>query len=102
MCLFYGEQKLYRCHPSAVEGQPTEIRNTHINIGTGEDISIKDLAELVKHTVGFEGGLYFNSKKPDGTLKKLTDISKLKALGWRYRVTLKKGIDEAYDFYINN
>lgn len=102
-CVFIMEHRDFSdVTPSAVEGQPTEIRNTHINIGTGEDISIKELAELVKRMVGFEGGLYFNSKKPDGTLKKLTDISKLKALGWRYRVTLKKGIDEAYDFYNNN
>ena len=81
-------------------GKP-EIRNTHINIGTGEDISIKDLAELVKHTVGFEGELYFNSEKPDGTMKKLTDVSKLKDLGWEYSVKVKQGLDRIYDWYIS-
>ena len=85
--------------PSAVEGQPTEIRNTHINIGTGEDLSIKQLAELIKETVGFEGELYFNTEKPDGTMKKLTDVSKLKALGWNYTLTLEKGIEDIYKWY---
>jgi len=61
----------------------TEIRNTHINIGTGIDISIKALAETIKEIVGFQGELYFNSDKPDGTMKKLTDPSKLHTLGWK-------------------
>jgi GDP-L-fucose synthase len=64
----------------------TEIRNTHINIGTGIDISIHDLAYTIKEIVGFSGELYFNADKPDGTMKKLTDVSKLHGLGWKHSV----------------
>ena len=78
------------------------VRNTHINIGTGEDISIKDLALLIKETVGFKGELVFNSNKPDGTMKKLTDVSKLNALGWRYSVELEEGIKKACQWYKHN
>lgn len=76
-----------------------EVRNTHINIGTGEDISIKDLAYLIKGIVGFEGAFYFNAEKPDGTMKKLTDPSKLKILGWERKVELKSGISLIYHWY---
>jgi GDP-L-fucose synthase len=77
-----------------------EVRNTHINIGTGKDISIKDLAYLIKDIVGFKGELYFNTQKPDGTMKKLTDPSKLNSLGWRHSVELKEGIERIYNWYI--
>lgn len=79
-----------------------EIRNTHINIGTGIDISIKELAETVKEIVGFDGELYFNSDKPDGTILKQTDPSKLHSLGWRHEVELRDGIGQLYDWYIKN
>lgn len=79
-----------------------EIRNTHINIGTGEDISIADLANLVKEIVGFKGELYFNTDKPDGTMKKLTDVSKLNALGWKYTINLNTGIKIIYDWYLTH
>ncbi|MDG1042850.1 MAG: GDP-L-fucose synthase [Flavobacteriaceae bacterium] len=78
-----------------------EIRNTHINIGTGIDVSIKELAEMIKKTVGFKGELVFNSDKPDGTLRKLTDVSKLHGLGWRHKVELQQGINEILDWYLN-
>jgi GDP-L-fucose synthase len=78
----------------------TEIRNTHINIGTGKEISIKELAEVIKKTVGFQGELVFNSSKPDGTMRKLTDSSKLAALGWKYAVELEEGIERMYDWYL--
>lgn len=78
-----------------------EIRNTHINIGTGIDISIKDLAETIKEIVGFEGELYFNTDKPDGTMKKLTDVSKLHGLGWKHTVELKNGITTMYQWYLS-
>jgi GDP-L-fucose synthase len=77
-----------------------EIRNTHINIGTGEDVSIAELAELVRRTVGFGGRLSFDPAKPDGTLRKLTDPSKLHALGWRHRVELKEGVRRIYEWYL--
>ncbi len=76
-----------------------EIRNTHINIGTGKDISIKELAELIKDIVGFKGELIYNTEKPDGTLRKLTDVSKLNGLGWKHKMELHEGIQEIYDWY---
>jgi len=78
-----------------------EIRNTHINIGTGIDISIKELAQTIKSIVGFEGSLYFNETKPDGTMIKLTDPSKLNALGWKHTVELEEGIKKMYEWYLN-
>lgn len=78
----------------------TEIRNTHINIGTGKDISIKELAELIRKIVGFKGELYFNTNKPDGTMKKLTDVSKLHGLGWKHKVDLTNGIKTMYKWYL--
>ncbi|PHQ28290.1 GDP-L-fucose synthase family protein [Leeuwenhoekiella nanhaiensis] len=102
-CVFIMENRDFSdVTPSAVEGQHAnigEVRNTHINIGTGEDISIKDLAEMIKETVGFQGELYFNRDKPDGTLKKLTDVSKLKKLGWQFKVSLEKGLEKIYNWY---
>ena len=77
-----------------------EVRNTHINIGTGKDISIKELAELIKNIIGFKGELYFNTEKPDGTMKKLTDVSKLNSLGWKYKMDLESGIKEMYKWYL--
>jgi GDP-L-fucose synthase len=76
-----------------------EIRNTHINIGTGEDIGIAELAEMVRQTVGFGGKLEFDVSIPDGTLRKLTDVSKLHALGWKHRVELEDGVRRMYEWY---
>lgn len=76
-----------------------DIRNTHINIGTGSDISIKELAELIKNEIGFNGAFLFNTTKPDGTMKKLTDVSKLNQLGWKHKISLKKGIRTLYFWY---
>jgi GDP-L-fucose synthase len=70
-----------------------------INIGTGEDISIKDLALLVKKIVGFDGELYFNDTKPDGTPRKLLSVEKLHAKGWRHRIELEEGIKQVYARY---
>jgi len=80
----------------------TEIRNSHINIGTGEDISIAELAELVRRIVGFGGKLVFDDSKPDGTLRKMTDVSKLHALGWKHQVTLEEGVRRMYEWYLEN
>jgi len=76
-----------------------EIRNTHINIGTGIDISIRELAETIKKVVGYQGVLYFNDTKPDGTMVKLTDSSKLHHLGWKHMVGLEDGIKTMYMWY---
>ncbi|WP_313956951.1 GDP-L-fucose synthase family protein [Aliarcobacter cryaerophilus] len=83
--------------PNSVKIQ--EIRNTHINIGTGIDISIKELAILIKNIVGFKGELYFNTDKPDGTMVKLTDPSKLHSLDWKHKVELDEGIKAMYEWY---
>lgn len=95
-CVFLMENRNFNDTFSATH----EIRNTHINIGTGKDISIADLAELVKSIVGFEGELYFNTDKPDGTMKKLTDVSKLNGLGWKHTVELDAGIRMMYEWYL--
>ncbi len=79
-----------------------EVRNTHINIGTGVDISIKELAELIKGIVGFEGELKFNTDKPDGTMVKLTDPSKLHSLGWKHKMELEDGIKTMYEWYLSS
>ncbi|CAM1345191.1 GDP-L-fucose synthase family protein [Tenacibaculum amylolyticum] len=76
-----------------------EVRNTHINIGTGKEISIKNLALLIQEKVGFNGRLLFNTSKPDGTMRKITDVSKLNSLGWKHTVELEEGIDRMYDWY---
>ncbi|MFW5830984.1 MAG: GDP-L-fucose synthase family protein [Prolixibacteraceae bacterium] len=81
-------------------GKPKgEIRNTHINIGTGNEISIKNLAELIKKTVGFKGELFFNTSKPDGTMRKLTDPGKLNALGWKHQIDIEEGVHKIYEWY---
>ena len=77
------------------------VRNTHINIETGEDVSIKDLAYLIKKVVGFQGDFVFNSDKPDGTLRKVTNVSKLTELGWTYSVELEAGVERMYEWYLN-
>jgi len=73
-----------------------------LNIGTGVDISIKELALTIKKIVGYEGELYFNDTKPDGTMVKLTDPSKLHSLGWEHKVELLDGIQTMYEWYINS
>ena len=77
-----------------------EVRNTHINIGTGKEISIKDLAFLIKEKVGFRGELVFNTSKPDGTMRKLTDPSKIHALGWHHKIEIAEGIEKLYSWYL--
>jgi len=79
-----------------------EIRNTHINIGTGKDISINDLASLIKKKLKYKGSLVFNSSKPDGTLKKLTDVTKLNSLSWKHTIELEEGIEKLYKWYLTN
>lgn len=77
-----------------------EVRNTHVNIGTGSDVSIAALAALIKEIVGYKGDFSFNTEKPDGTMKKLTDVSKINAMGWKAKVALKDGIETMYSWYI--
>jgi GDP-L-fucose synthase len=70
-----------------------------INIGTGKDITIKELAEMIKETTGFKGNITWDTTRPDGTPQKLLDVTKLKSLGWEPKITLKQGIKQTYDWY---
>jgi GDP-L-fucose synthase len=80
-------------------GGMKEVRNTHINIGSGEEISIGELAEMTKEVVGFTGDLVFNTSKPDGTMRKLTDVSRLHGLGWEHKTSLSSGLHRFYEWY---
>jgi len=73
-----------------------------VNVGVGEDVSIKELAETVKEVVGFEGELKFDTSKPDGTPRKLLDVSKLNSAGWKANTKLKVGISTTYDWFVDN
>ena len=77
-----------------------EVRNTHINIGTGKELSIKELAYMIKETIGYQGEIIFDSTKPDGTMRKLTDPSKLHQLGWQHTVELQEGVKLMYEHYL--
>ncbi len=79
-----------------------EIRNTHINIGTGKDITIKDLSTLIAETIGYTGNILFDANKPDGTMKKLTDVSKINGLGWKHKINIDIGLKKVYEWYLKN
>jgi GDP-L-fucose synthase len=98
-CVFILESRNYK---DTYDSNTKEVRNTHINIGTGVDISIEELALTIKHIVGYDGELYFNDTKPDGTMIKLTDPSKLHDLGWKHKVELEDGIRMMYEWYLGN
>ena len=77
-----------------------EIRNCHINVGTGKEISIREVAEKIMAEIGFKGELRWDRSKPDGTLKKLTDVSKLHRLGWHHIIEIEEGIHRLYQWYL--
>lgn len=77
-----------------------EIRNCHINVGTGKEISIREVAEKIMAEIGFKGELRWDRSKPDGTLKKLTDVSKLHRLGWHHKIEIEEGIHRLYQWYL--
>ena len=79
-----------------------EIRNCHINVGTGKELTIKSLAEMVVKTVGFEGEVCWDSIKPNGTPRKLIDVSKLHSLGWQHKVEIEDGVERLYEWYRNS
>ena len=103
--VFYGTSTKGIVDRNASEGRggaiPSlgEIRNCHINVGTGKEISIRELAELVARTVGFDGTIEFDASKPDGTPRKLTDVSKLHSLGWHHQIEIEEGVRRLYDWY---
>ena len=96
-CVFLLENRDF---VNTYSNDETEVRNTHINIGTGIDISILDLAEKIKKCVGYKGVLNFNTSRPDGTMQKLTDISKLHKLGWKHQINLSEGVKKMYCWYL--
>ena len=76
-----------------------EIRNCHINVGTGKELTIRELSELVVKAVGFEGEVEFDASKPDGTMRKLIDVSKLHSLGWTHKVEIEDGVQKLFEWY---
>jgi len=98
-CVFLLENRNFS---DVINENDIEIRNTHINIGTGIDISIKKLAELIKKIIGYNGEFIFNKSKPDGTMKKITDVSKLNSLGWKYKISLEDGVKKLCNWYLEN
>ncbi len=79
--------------------EANEIKNTHINIGTGVDLTIRELSEIVKEITGYKGTIVWDSTKPDGTMRKLMDVSKLHSLGWKEKIGFKEGITKVYESY---
>jgi len=80
----------------------TTSMQSHINVGTGQDVSIKELAETIKEVVGYNGDIYFNTEKPDGAPRKLLDVSLVKRLGWGANIELKAGLKNAYMWFLDN
>lgn len=76
-----------------------EIRNCHINVGTGKELTIRELSQQVAKTVGFEGTIEFDASKPDGTMRKLIDVSKLHRLGWKHKVEIEDGVQKLFEWY---
>ena len=79
-----------------------EIRNCHINVGTGKELTIRELSELVRQAVGFEGEIVFDSTKPDGTMRKLISVDKLHRLGWTHKVEIEDGVKKLFEWYENS
>tara|TARA_B100000242_G_C43017920_1_gene473496 strand:- start:90 stop:1049 length:960 start_codon:yes stop_codon:yes gene_type:complete len=88
------DRKIYSLH--------TEPMLSHINVGTGIDCTIKELAETIAEVTEFKGELFFDTSKPDGTPRKLMDVSRLKDLGWEHSISLKNGLADTYNWYKNN
>ena len=87
---------------SKIKSVVPEKMCSHINIGTGEDITIADLASVMAKTVGFKGKLTFDNAKPDGTMRKVLNVNRLNLLGWQSKIDLKNGLDRTYKWFINN
>ena len=85
-----------------LKGDSPEIRNCHINIGSGKELSIAQLANIIKDEVGYKGEIKWDSTKPDGTMRKLCDVSKLHSLGWKHKVEINDGVKQLYNWYLDN
>lgn len=88
--------------PKTVYDSQTEPMLSHINVGTGVDCTIRELAETIAKVVGFKGAVNFDASKPDGTPRKLMDVSRLERLGWKYQIDLEDGLRSAYAWFIEN
>ncbi|MFW8159833.1 GDP-L-fucose synthase, partial [Klebsiella pneumoniae] len=82
--------------------EQTQPMLSHINVGTGVDCSIKELAETISKVVGYQGEVVFDSTKPDGTPRKLLDVSRLEGLGWKHQIHLEAGLARTYEWFLNN
>ena len=87
------DEKIYQAN--------TKPMLSHINVGTGKDVTIREMAETMKDVVGFEGKLIFDTTKPDGAPRKLIDITRLENMGWKYSIDLKKGLEKTYEWYLH-
>ena len=85
-----------------LRGTDKEVRNCHINVGTGKEISIARLAACIQQTIAYQGDIRFDTSKPDGTMRKLTDPSKLHALGWKHQIEVEEGVAKLYDWYLHS
>lgn len=85
-----------------LKGNNKEIRNCHINIGTGKELSIKELAYKIKDAIGYYGDIKWDSSKPDGTMRKLCNVNKLHSLGWIHKIEIDEGIGRLYNWYLEN
>ncbi|MCF6263992.1 MAG: GDP-L-fucose synthase [Xanthomonadales bacterium] len=90
------------CLPQDVYAAHTQPRQTHLNIGTGCDVSIAELAVIIRKVVGYEGEIQYNSEYPDGTMRKLLDVSVVKELGWEAGIELEDGVADTYKWYLDN
>jgi GDP-L-fucose synthase len=94
MCILKLDKKIYQ--------EKTEDMLSHINIGSGEDISIRNLAFMISEIIGYKGKLSFDLTRPDGPARKLMDVSRLSSMGWNYKVDLKTGLEKTYKWYVEN
>ena len=92
------EKEVYSNHGAAIPSLG-EIRNCHINVGTGKELTIRELSQLIVKTVGFTGEIVFDASKPDGTMRKLIDVSKLHSLGWHHKIEIEEGVQKLFDWY---
>lgn len=85
-----------------LKGDNPEVRNCHINIGSGKEVTIAQLADIIKRTIDYEGEIRWDATKPDGTMRKLTDVSKLHSLGWHHKMEIEDGVAALYKWYLEN
>ncbi len=97
-CIFVMNQVNF----NDIVGDAQEIRNTHLNVGTGQDVTIHDLAYMIKDLVGYKGDIEFDPSKPDGTPRKLLSVDKINSLGWKHKIELADGLKRTIDWYKEN